>query len=107
MASIRDYDRVIAERPVVQGPFFYSDPQGRRIVFQVWDWVDDQRYVFHLYITRKAARMWQTFHTSAPYRALRRNELVAVLSQARFRRICWLEPSETGFYQPIVLAEVN
>jgi glycine/sarcosine N-methyltransferase len=107
MASIRDYDRLIEERPVVQGPFFYSDPEGRRIVFQVWDWVDDQRYVFHLYITRKIAKMWETFHMSALYRALRRNELIAALSQAGFGRAFWLEPSETGFYQPIVLAETD
>ena len=35
MASIRDYDRLIEERPVVQGPSFYSDQGHRRIVFQV------------------------------------------------------------------------
>lgn len=51
MASIRDYDLLIKERPVVQGPSFYSDQGHRRIVFQVWDWVDDRRYIFHLYIT--------------------------------------------------------
>jgi len=51
MASIRNYDRLAEERPVVQGPWFYSDRGRRRIVFQVWDWVDARRYVFHLYIT--------------------------------------------------------
>jgi len=107
IASIRDYDRLIEERPVVQGPFFYSDREGRRIVLQVWDWVDDRQYVFHLYITRKVAKMWETFHTSALYRAIRRSELIAALSQAHFGRVFWLEPSETGFYQPIVLAEAD
>src|SRR5215813_12412492 len=51
IASIRDYDRLIQERPVVDGPFFYSDGRHRRIVFQVWDWLDGKRYAFHLYIT--------------------------------------------------------
>lgn len=32
MASIRDYDSLAREKPVVQGPNFYSDKKGRRIV---------------------------------------------------------------------------
>lgn len=105
MASIRDYDLLIKERPVVQGPSFYSDQGHRRIVFQVWDWVDDRRYVFHLYITREINKGWQTFHTSARYRALRRDEVIAALSQARFKNARWLFQEESGLYQPIVLAE--
>jgi 2-polyprenyl-3-methyl-5-hydroxy-6-metoxy-1,4-benzoquinol methylase len=107
MASIRDYDRLIEERPVIQGPSFYSDQGRRRIVFQVWDWVDDRRYIFHLYITRELAKGWQTFHTTGLYRAIRRDELVAVLSQAGFKDPCWLAPADNGFYQPIVLAEAR
>jgi glycine/sarcosine N-methyltransferase len=105
MASIRDYDRLIRERPAVDGPFFYSDGGHRRIVFQVWDWLDERRYAFHLYITRETDEEWQTFHTSAIYRALLRDELLAALSHARFKNARWLSPAETGFYQPIVLAE--
>jgi glycine/sarcosine N-methyltransferase len=107
IASIRDYDRLIEERPVVQGPSFYSDQGRRRIVFQVWDWIDDRRYIFHLYITCEIAKGWQTFHTSAPYRALRRQEVNAALSEARFRNVRWLFQAESGFYQPIVLAEAD
>jgi glycine/sarcosine N-methyltransferase len=107
MASIRDYDRLIQERPVVQGPSFYSDQGQRRIVFQVWDWVDDRRYIFHLYITRQFAKGWQTFHISALYRAIRRDEVLAALSKARFRNVRWLFQSDSGFYQPIVLAEAD
>ena len=107
MASIRDYDRLMEERPVVQGPSFYSDQGHRRIVFQVWDWVDDRRYHFHLYITRELAKGWHTFHTSALYRALPRDEVTAALSQARFKNARWLFEAESGFYQPIVLAEAD
>src|SRR5258708_2905201 len=107
MASIRDYDRLIEERPAVQGPSFYSDQGRRRIVFQVWDWIDDRRYTFHLYITRETADGWHTFHTSAAYRALRRDEVTDALSKARFKNARWLFPAETDFYQPIVLAEAD
>jgi len=105
MASIRDYDRLIRERPVVQGPSFYSDQGQRRIVLQVWDWIDDRRYVFHLYISRELEQGWQTFHTSALYRAVRRDELSAVLNQAGFKNLRWLLPEESSFFQPIVLGE--
>jgi SAM-dependent methyltransferase len=107
MASIRDYDRLMEERPVIQGPSSYSDQEGRRIVFQVWDWVDDRRYVFHLYITRQLSEGWQTFHSCAGYRALRKDEVTAELSQARFRNARWVLPTESGFYQPIVLAQAS
>jgi glycine/sarcosine N-methyltransferase len=107
MASLRDYDRLIDERPVVQGPSFYSDQGRRRIVFQVWDWIDVRRYIFHLYITRELAEGWQTFHTSCLYRVVRRYEVAAILKQARFKNVRWLTEAESGFYQPIVLAEAN
>jgi 2-polyprenyl-3-methyl-5-hydroxy-6-metoxy-1,4-benzoquinol methylase len=54
IASIRDYDSLVQEKPMVQGPNFYSDEKGRRIVHQVWDWLDDRRYTFHLYMTAKS-----------------------------------------------------
>jgi SAM-dependent methyltransferase len=104
MASIRDYDRLIKERPDVQGPAFYSDEGHRRIVFQLWDWLDDRRYVFHLYITREIQKQWQTFHAAAAYRAILKDELAAVLRQAGFINPRWLLPAESGFYQPVVLA---
>jgi glycine/sarcosine N-methyltransferase len=107
IASIRDYDRLMEERPVVQGPWFYTDGGKRRIVVQIWDWIDRQRYRFHIYISQELSKGWQTLHTSGSYRAVRRKDLTAVLTQAGFQRIIWLEPGQSGFYQPIVVAQAN
>jgi SAM-dependent methyltransferase len=107
MASIRDYDHLAEERPIVQGPWFYSDQGRRRIVLQIWDWIDARRYIFHLYITRELANGWQTFHTAGLYHAIRRDELVAILCRARFKNPRWLTAAESSFYQPIVLANVE
>ncbi len=104
LASIRDYDRILAERPYVQGPTFYRDGVRRRIVHQVWDWIDDRTYVLHLYITRKTETGWEADHFVSQYRSVRRDELTAILTCSRFREIRWLMPEETGFYQPIVIA---
>ncbi len=104
MASIRDYDRLVLGKPIVQGPAFHSDEGRRRIVHQVWDWIDDRRYTFHIYITRQTPDGWESHHYASTYRAVLRDELAAVLTAAGFARVRWLAPPESGFYQPLVLA---
>jgi glycine/sarcosine N-methyltransferase len=103
IASIRDYDRLIVERPAVQGPAFYSDAGRRRIVFQLWDWVDERRYRFHMYITRDTPAGWQTHHAVSAYRAVRRDELTRILEDGGFAKVRWLLPAESGYYQPLVI----
>ena len=104
LASIRDYDALVRDKPVVQGPAFYADDGRRRIVHQVWDWLDDRRYIFHLYITRETSDGWESQHFVSTYRALLRSDLANALEQAGFLGVRWLFPTESGFYQPIVLA---
>jgi glycine/sarcosine N-methyltransferase len=104
LASIRDYDVLILERPIVQGPAFYGDKHGRRIIQQVWDWIDHDRYIMHLYITIHAAEGWTSHHFVSEYRCLLRDELAAALQSNGFEEVRWLMPTETGFYQPLVLA---
>jgi hypothetical protein len=104
IASIRNYDDLLAQRPIVHGPTFYSAEGSRRVVLQVWDWLGDREYMFHLYITRETVDGWRTIHAASTYRAILRHELAAALNQAGFENIRWLFPVDSGFYQPIVLA---
>jgi 2-polyprenyl-3-methyl-5-hydroxy-6-metoxy-1,4-benzoquinol methylase len=104
VASIRDYDELLQQRPSMQPPAFYTDNGRRRIVHQVWDWVDDRTYTLHLYITRETESGWVARHAVSTYRALLRVELSDILSHAGFVDIEWLMPDESGFYQPIILA---
>jgi SAM-dependent methyltransferase len=105
IASIRDYDRLIVERPSVQGPAFYGAAGGRRIVHQVWDWLDDQRYAVHLYITVENNGAWRSHHFTSEYRCLLRGELTAALLDAGLEQVQWLMPEESRFYQPVVMAK--
>jgi glycine/sarcosine N-methyltransferase len=41
LASIRDYDHLLAERPSATTPKVMDAVGGRRIYFQVWDWEND------------------------------------------------------------------
>ena len=107
MGSIRDYDSLVQERPVVQGPAFYSDHGIRRIVHQVWDWSDERCYAFHLYITREVQSGWETQHYVSSYRAVLRAEFSRILQAAGFVNCRWISTAESGFYQPIVLAKAS
>jgi hypothetical protein len=107
IASIRDYDNLILQRPTVQGPVFYREGGERRIVHQVWDWIDDEKYTVHLYITTQSGEDWFAHHFTTEYRCLLRSELMSALTFAGFEQVQWLMPKESGFYQPIVLARMG
>ena len=79
MASIRDYDQILLEKPTIQQPAFYSTHGDRRIVHQVWDWVDETKYVVHLYITRQTDSGWDSLHFVSEYYCIRREQLSAIL----------------------------
>jgi len=104
VASIRDYDQVLAEYPSAPPPAFFLDDGHRRIVHQVWDWTSDRDYVVHLYITRETGSGWRSDHYVSTYRAVLREELGRILAGAGFGDIRWLMPAESGFYQPVVVA---
>ncbi len=104
VGSIRDYDKLVLQRPTIQEPSFYGSGNERRIVHQVWDWIESTKYVVHLYITKLAGGEWDTLHFVSEYRTLLRSELTAVLESAGFEEVRWLMPAASGFYQPIVLA---
>jgi SAM-dependent methyltransferase len=107
LASIRDYDHLILDKPPATTPQVFDDPDGRRIVFQVWDWQDDdQRYTVSMFILREVEGVWHTARYATTYRALLRVELSAILEQAGFADIRWHMPQDTGYFQPVVTAHL-
>ena len=107
LASLRDYERLVQERPRGEGPRVFDDIDGRRIAFQVWDWANDgSGYRLHQFLVRQDGAGWRTDHVSVDYRALLPADLVAILRRVGFplANIRWHEPDESGFFQPIVTA---
>lgn len=104
LASIRDYDQLIQSRPTFQGPSFFGASGERRIVHQVWDWIDRDSYELHQYISLEEADTWRVFHFSSKCRCLLQAEVSHALQKAGFVDIEWSRPEVTGYYQPIVTA---
>jgi glycine/sarcosine N-methyltransferase len=103
LASIRDYDRLVRDRPQREGPRIVEDSAGKRITFQIWDWDDDGRsYELHQVVMRQLEDGWRTDHFVAHYRALLRADLERSLRRTGLTDIRWHEPDATGFHQPIV-----
>jgi hypothetical protein len=55
----------------------------------LWDWIDERRYAFHLYITRETPVGWQTHHGVSVYRAVLRDELTRILEGIGFVKVRW------------------
>jgi glycine/sarcosine N-methyltransferase len=105
LVSIRDYDRLLQEKPPATMPTVYDGPEGKRVIFQIWEWEPDGRtYRVHYFILRVREGQWQTFHQTMVYRALPRDELTNTLRDVGFSDIRWHMPDETGYFQPIVTA---
>ncbi len=87
----------------MQPPVFHKHNNGYRIVHQVWHW-EGNEYALHHYLTIPTPQGWIVKHFASRYRALRRAELNNALRATGFGDIRWLEPAETSFYQPMVVA---
>jgi SAM-dependent methyltransferase len=87
IASIRDYDALIHQRPTVDAPRFFGSAGERRIVHQVWDWIDHSRYTMHLHIATQSGQTWTAHHFVSGYRCPLRSELTAGLDSAGFNQI--------------------
>jgi glycine/sarcosine N-methyltransferase len=104
LISLRDYSPLIASRPASTPPSLYLDGKFRRIVFQVWDWQDDRRYIVHLFITIEKLDGWHTRHFVGRYRAIPPSEVAGLAQRAGFDDVRVLAPNETGYYQPVIRA---
>jgi SAM-dependent methyltransferase len=104
LASIRDYDEILRERPYGDPPRRFVTDDGERIVFQIWDWLSHDRYDLRHFIMTGGPGGWTVTERTTTYRALPRGALSDELRRAGFEDVAWRLPEETGFYQPIVTA---
>ncbi|MBQ9980104.1 MAG: class I SAM-dependent methyltransferase [Oscillospiraceae bacterium] len=103
VASIRDYDALMAHKPPYSPPYIHKTAKGQRVAFQTWDW-QGEGYKLVQYIIEDE----ENLHLSrfeCEYRATLREELTDLLHSKGCSKVEWLFPEETGFYQPVVTAK--
>ena len=103
VASIRDYDALLMEKPPYSPPYIHKTANGQRVSFQTWTWEGDH-YKLIQYIIDDG-EILQASKFECEYRATRRDEITDLLLANGCSEVNWLFPEETGFYQPIVVAK--
>ena len=103
VASIRDYDDLLMKKPPYSPPYIHKTENGKRVSFQTWEW-EDEIYRLTQYIIDDEKEL-QISRFDCEYRATRREELTELLLSHGCSKVDWKMPEESGFYQPVVIAE--
>lgn len=103
VASIRDYDALLLDRPPYSPPYIHETNKGQRVSFQTWKWNGDNYRLIQYIIDDEDALQISKFECE--YRATRREEITNLLIENGCSKVVWMFPEETGFYQPIVIAK--
>ena len=102
VASIRDYDALLMDKPPYSPPYIHKTAKGQRVSFQTWSWEGDNYRLIQYIVDDEDALQVSKFECE--YRATRREEMTDLLKENGCGEVVWMFPEETGFYQPIVVA---
>ena len=105
LISMRDYAPLVADKPLFNNEHVQDKADGRRVVFQLWDWADSgDRYRIHQFLIKETDGDFDVKHFETELRAWLKNEILAAVEHAGFKDAGWYVPEESGYYQPIVTA---
>lgn len=105
LLSLRDYAALVDDQPRFNNEHVQDKEDGRRIVFQLWDWDDDgRRYQIHQFLIRQHDGEFEVNHFETKLRALLRDELISAIRNAGYEKVRWHVSEDSGYYQPIVTA---
>lgn len=103
VASIRDYDALLMDKPPYSPPYIHKTVKGQRVSFQTWQWNGDNYRLIQYIVDDEDSLQVSKFECE--YRATRREEMTKLLIENGCSNVVWMFPEETGFYQPIVVAK--
>ena len=106
LISFRDYDALVIDKLRFNNEHVDDRPDGRRIVFQLWDWATDGgSYRNSQFLIKETDGNYEVKHFETELRALLRDELMTAVIRAGFEEATWHAPNESDYYQPIVTAK--
>ncbi|MFD8493608.1 class I SAM-dependent methyltransferase [Amycolatopsis sp. NPDC059657] len=101
--STRPYD---GGRPGSQPPSVKHTANGRAITFQLWHWHDDgERYDAEVFQLLPDGETWTVHTRQMTYWAITRDRLTPLVAGAGFADLRWVEPEDSGFFQPLLVAQ--
>lgn len=105
IASVRDYDRALIERPPTAMPLLIPGPP-RRVVVRLHDWDSPASalYTVRFLILTETAGKWCVAHHAARYRAIGSEALTGCAERAGLRQVRWHDAAGLGFHQPVMTA---
>ncbi|MBR2617634.1 MAG: class I SAM-dependent methyltransferase [Clostridia bacterium] len=101
IASIRDYDQILKTKPNHSAPYIHENANGQKVSFQTWKWNNDRYQLVQYVIEDEETLKINKF--CCEYRAVLRQELTVLLKKNGCSSVKWVFPTESGFYQPIVI----
>jgi len=104
--TTRDYDGVLPERPTTAPVQRSSEGELRTVTTQLWDWRAGSNVydLTHLQVREVQPGQWEATTRTTSYRAWSRSELTALATHAGLHDVRWVDPMESGFFQPVMLA---
>jgi glycine/sarcosine N-methyltransferase len=105
IASTRDYDRALIERPVIAAPILVPGPP-RRLLLRLHDWEGPESsfYTVRFLVLTEQDAGWRVAEHAARYRAITRQRLADLALAAGWTDVQWQEPRSSGFFQPLLHA---
>ena len=105
LISLRDYDALVVNKPRFNNEHVDERPDGRRVVFQLWDWADDgHSYSNNQFLLKENDGAYEVKHFQTQLRALLRHEIMSAVEAAGLTDVSWHHSENSGYYQPIVTA---
>jgi glycine/sarcosine N-methyltransferase len=105
LISLRDYADALDSHPAARPPSVSGGPGQRTITFQLWRWHEDGvHYDVEMFQLREAGDDWQVSSWTMPSWALSRAVVEEAAQGAGWTDLHWIEPADSGFFQPVLLA---
>jgi len=105
MISVRDYDKMLVDRPVTAAPQIHPGPPRKVLVrLHDWDGPDSPLYTVRFLVLTEDPAGWTVTHHSSRYRAIARATITQVVEEAGFTKVTWHEGEDVRFPQPVMTA---
>jgi 2-polyprenyl-3-methyl-5-hydroxy-6-metoxy-1,4-benzoquinol methylase len=104
ITSTRDYDEILKNKPLTTYPIVADTNGAKTFTFQTWDWLENNIYTLNHYVVTGTPGNFSTSLRKATYHAYRRTQIDPIFKQQGYTGLKWLMPTESKYFQPILLA---